>query len=486
MSSNNTQKYDFLNKTNSQIFKPNNIPCNADLTLNVIQENNKINNDFTSIINYLANYYKCTYYYDLEDYAKSLNLTIPLNINTINNLNYKIKDIVLRFIESRSDLKLYILHNSLEIGYDIYYNLQTKDRNIAFGILLQIESSINPNFIKSNYDSILNNYLNEENIYNFYFYYVKKQIKQNVKYIDQYTIENYNCVREISQVIFNDLTLEVFSLSRFDRFLSEQFNETLYNHIIYKRFLYSKIKNIDHIRFILFSCSILFTLGNTYCQDIDLLAYSEEQKSEYFNDVVKEYFDDKTTLPLIDFHMKGHGEWTNTGTKTYLNKWFIVEWPNLYGSKNLEETIFNPQFHYYFLGMKFIHYKADIIRRIKRNRSTAYTDLIMLDFFNGLKIKPFKLERTYWENQKENTYSNNDLEYILQKIIKNILRWHGILISAQRVYDYIIWPDDFKLLDHKLKIIDSIIKNWIIKNNIKVLDIPENNNKINLIIQPYK
>jgi hypothetical protein len=103
-------------------------------------------------------------------------------------------------------------------------------------------------------------------------------------------------------------------------------------------------------------------------------------------------------------------------------------------------------------------------------------------FFNGLKIKPFKLERTYWENQKEHKYTNNDLEYIIQKIIKNILRWHGVLILAKRVYDYIIWPDDFKLLDYKLNIIDNIIKNWIKKNNIKVQEITENNNKINLII----
>ena len=91
------------------------------------------------------------------------------------------------------------------------------------------------------------------------------------------TLTTFNEIREISQILFNKMSLDVLELCRLDRILLKPFNSTVYNHLIYKRFLYSKVRTIDQIRFMLFSCSILFSLGNTYCQDIDLLVYSETE-----------------------------------------------------------------------------------------------------------------------------------------------------------------------------------------------------------------
>jgi hypothetical protein len=183
--------------------------------------------------------------------------------------------------------------------------------------------------------------------------------------------------------------------------------------------------------------------------------------------------------------MKGYGEWLDDGKKNYLDEWFLTEWPNLYGSKDMTETFFNPKFHYYFMGLKIISYKADIMRRVKRNRATAYTDLIMLDYFNGLKIKPFQLEREYWQNNQKLYYKDEDLSYMIIKILKNIIRWHGIIISASRVYNYILWPNDFKMSNEQLINIDNEIKKWIKYSKSRILNDKENMNKINFIVKSY-
>jgi len=473
---------DFLDNIVFQQFKPNkDLICCSDLMLNVL--GGSISNNFIEPIKKLYNHYKCVYYENLLLFVESNEdkFKIPIKINKDNNM--ETKEIIFHYLESNIKYNMIIsigkANKVLESISEITYELNNLNINQMIGIIFQID--IQKNKINT-YDYYYNKVNDNTSLY---FYYILNTNKIDNINDNIFILDNFNSIREISQVLFNDLSLEVLSLTRFDRIISKQFYETFYNHQIYKRFLYSKVKTIDQIRFILFSCSVLFTLGNTYCQDIDLLVYDENASSEV-KMVVNKYFVENN-FKLIDFHMKGYGDWTIIGKKSYLNDWFVKEWHNLFGSKNFEETTFNPKFHYYFLGMKFISYQADIIRRVKRNRATAYTDLIMLDYFNGLIIKPFKLERKYWENNTEKTYSNEDLKQMIIKILKNIVRWHNIKIDAKRVYNYILFPSDFKLYDNELDDIDILIDNWINKNKIRIdKKCKENNQKINLIIESYK
>jgi hypothetical protein len=472
--------FSFLDKTKYQILKPNeDLICCKDLTLNVL--GNKIALDFTKPIQLLYEYYKNDYYKNLLDYAKEKQFTLPLEISS-NKLDNDLKEIVLRFIESSINYKLLISFDKLNISFDISYELNNLTKNQLLGLIFQID--IQKNTINKKYE-YYENYLNNFNN-KLYFYYVKNVVDVNNGFI----IEDFNGIREISQVILNDLSLEVLNYCRLDRMIRNNTYGTFFNHLIYKRFLYYKIKTIDQIRFMLFSCSILFSLGTTICQDIDLLVYHEN-----LTDEIKYHIDTyfvKEKFPLIDLHIKGYGEWKDDGKKNYLDEWFLREWPNLYGSKDMETSFFDPRYHYYFMGMKIVSYKADIMRRVKRNRATSYTDLIMLGYFNGLIVKPFQLTRDYWQNNKQYFYSDNDLKILIEKILKNIIRWHNIKLSADRVYNYILFPDDFKLSVSELKIIDKKIKEWIkytkqeIFNEFDNSVYAENINKINLIIEPYE
>lgn len=453
--------YSFLKKIKYQIFKPNDsYSCCPDLMLNILTNNNKTPCD---VIKYLYNYYNNDYFKNLLKFTEN-NKLLDLPI-FLDNHDDKLCQIIYYFIESQSNYSICFSTKKINIDYKILYKIKLS-KNQLIGILFQIDIQYNKIENHKYYEDLYNINKSEDDIYYFYYFEKKTVIIDN-----KIKLDNFNSIREITQIIFNKLSLEALELCRFDRLLTKQFKITFYNHQIYKRFLYSKIRTIDQIRFMLFSCSSLFSLGNTYCKDIDLLCYSDSETTPpQLASIIHTYFIEDR-FELIDFHMKGYGGWTKTGPKAYLYDWFDKEWPALYYSKNMEETIFDPRFHYYFMGLKIISFKADFARRVKRNRATSYTDLIMLNYFNGIYIEPMQLERKVWINHEEKSYSNNELKELISKILKNIVRWHNIKMKAEKVYEYIKWPSDFKLSEIELNDIDLEIDKMIKKTYIKIYDI---------------
>ena len=60
----------------------------------------------------------------------------------------------------------------------------------------------------------------------------------------------------------------------------------------------------------------------------------------------------------------------------------------------MSETIFNPKYHYYFMGVKMLYLDADLARRNVRGRPAAVADLLKANELLGLdvKIKPVPKE----------------------------------------------------------------------------------------------
>ena len=472
--------YSFLTEPDFHILKPDdNLICCNDLVLVSVNTNiqNKpttnIQNYIIQVIKNLYNIYPINYYNNLLQILNSNSslYNLPINIQR-KKLNNELKEIFMRYLISTINYIIIISPIQLiNIDYDICYILDNLTEKQIIGIIFQIEFQNNPLQKYTYYSSISNNYNKK-----MFIYYSTKKIQEQ-QY--QYQIYNYNNKIEITQVIFNELSLEVLDYMRLDRLLYNNFKQSFYNHLIYKRFLYHYIKIEYQIRFLLFSCSALFALGTTYCRDIDLLVY-DKYMNEEINNIIHTYL---ININMIDLHLKGYGEWVEGEKKEYLNQWFEKDWPNLYGSSNLEETFFNPEFHFYFLGLKIISYKADIARRIKRNRPTSYTDLLMLDYFNGMIITPEHLSRQYWVNNELKEYTDDDLIGLIIKIIKYIVRWHKLIISAHRVYEYIIFPSDFKISTKFLDKIDKDNLEWIKTKNFKIIDIKENLVKRKIIIK---
>ena len=83
-----------------------------------------------------------------------------------------------------------------------------------------------------------------------------------------------------------------------------------------------------------------------------------------------------------------------------------------------------------------------------------------------------------WISYEEKTCTDEDMKHLIYKIVKNITRWHNIKLKAKRIYEYIKWPSDFKLVDSDLQLIDNNISDMIEKTHTRIYDVNKNTKKI--------
>ena len=77
-------------------------------------------------------------------------------------------------------------------------------------------------------------------------------------------------------------------------------------------------------------------------------------------------------------------------------------------TNNFYDVVFNPKYHYYFMGIKFVVLEAEIVRRNIRSRPSAIADLIMMEKTMGIKtdinpIQPFVMKegkKLYYPKEK--------------------------------------------------------------------------------------
>jgi hypothetical protein len=185
-----------------------------------------------------------------------------------------------------------------------------------------------------------------------------------------------------------------------------------------KKILYKYSMNeLDNT--IIFSSAILFTHGLRENNDLDVIMLRSENITDNEIEIINNTSKDKLD---ISYEGKFNKEWEDE-----LNNRAIM-----FGAEDYKELILNPHYHYYFMGLKFLRLKYDIITRIKRNRPAQITDLLILRQnynWNGL--------------QMDGDYEN---ESINLKILEILKKYIGHLNMDQ------IQMEDI----HKIHIIDCI------------------------------
>uniref|UniRef100_A0A6C0JL18 mRNA cap 0 methyltransferase domain-containing protein n=1 Tax=viral metagenome TaxID=1070528 RepID=A0A6C0JL18_9ZZZZ len=181
---------------------------------------------------------------------------------------------------------------------------------------------------------------------------------------------------------------------------------------------------------LIFSGSILEILGTTVAADLDIIAWNPDNKDVFLqSDVDVSLWNGKEYI-------------TNDGTaKEYTTNWFNSEYPALYGAQSMEETIFDPRFHFYWKGLKFISLDAVIKRLIKRSSPSGYVDLLILQKI-GVPIPfPIAVPATAIRQGKEYNYTTNSGQQQLLKTIQFYLKsWHNQTVSTQYLQKKLILP----------------------------------------------
>jgi endonuclease/exonuclease/phosphatase family metal-dependent hydrolase len=203
---------------------------------------------------------------------------------------------------------------------------------------------------------------------------------------------------------------------------------TLFNKM--KNFLYKySQKAIEN--FIIISSGVLFSHGIRQMNDVDglLLPTTGIQPDD-----------------IDGFNIKDELDITYKGTKEYNDNWeqALNDRAKTYGAKDYKELIINPKFHYYFMGLKFIRLKYDLVTRFSRGRPAQITDLLILRQLYNLKYKLAvpKTRTEYDKDSKKDVTKDVDYDKFLSTVNWYLKKRYFINISLENTKD---WIENYKL-----------------------------------------
>ena len=209
-----------------------------------------------------------------------------------------------------------------------------------------------------------------------------------------HTTKTFMEAMTVSKIYFNKNSIYYLEKQVIDRMLSFKFRKCIILFNTFINYLFQNIYLFDINKFLVLSGSILYTFGVRACSDVDFFIGNspKEIKTPNFLEKIEKFFlNEKTKFFFTDGYTK------LIDPKLYWNDFWEewhYRWAELFGAEHMSETIFNPKYHYYFMGVKMLYLDADLARRNVRGRPAAVADLLKANELLGLdvKIKPVPKE----------------------------------------------------------------------------------------------
>lgn len=198
-------------------------------------------------------------------------------------------------------------------------------------------------------------------------------IKRNAFYM---TTLHYRAI-EYAQLYFCENSLKFLEKQLLERHLEVYMRKSRILLGTFKRWLCQNINLKDRRGFMIFSGCVLYIYGLRNIHDIDLYIDGECHNQE----IDKYLLNEKSKFYFVDTIMENTHTWKN-----YWDNWSI-KWANMLGAQKFNELIYNPKYHFYYMGLKFLILEGDIERRSIRQRPRAYVDLIKINELLNFNIK---------------------------------------------------------------------------------------------------
>jgi len=367
--------------------------------------------EYKKVIELLNEYYNIDYYKTLLKKIKN----IKNNTNFLNKYDPYIEQMVIEYVKCRKNsIVITFYPNATNIFNDKkVFDFLNKNGNVYF----VKDETITENGAKSLIYQLYANTPYLKNIRDIE-YKVEKcgwdKNKENIKIcvyelknnntnirifketLRQLFINNTNDSNHKSYLHINDTFLETiqytelyFNKNSMD-FLNQQMLHRHLSHFTYgchellkkfKTWIYKNIPLLEIKRFLVFSSAILYVYGFRKCNDLDVFIYHLPISDELCKIIDKNVFTEKSVCDKLDVSMKGVDTWITGGPKEHWDVYFVKDWPESFGAKNIEEVVFNPKFHLNFIGLKFNTLEADLKRRIIRSRPSSFANIIAVDKF---------------------------------------------------------------------------------------------------------
>jgi hypothetical protein len=236
---------------------------------------------------------------------------------------------------------------------------------------------------------------------NIYIFEEKEGEIFNEKIFDDLNLSSTFCVCStnfiesinFSMIYFNKNSLNLLNDMLLDRYLDRSFNKSrVVVNTLKKVMMVRKLTLLEQTKVIVLAGTVLASYGLRPGTDLDIYISKFPEKTDDITITkIKDLLLNKNEkLFFIDaYHPKF--DWPE-----FWNEWHPI-WANTFGAKNMLQCGIDPNFHYYFCGVKHIILEAEINRRNIRGRPAAVTDLIMI---NKLLNKNIDINTIQKENIK--------------------------------------------------------------------------------------
>ena len=267
-------------------------------------------------------------------------------------------------------------------------------------------------------------------------------------------IEDNNFIEYLGEIFFNKNTMNLLKIQNYEKFsdlISSKEKLCNLNNKI------NKFSKFDKYRFLIMGSSVLFSYFVRNINDIDVYI------SNYDNKLNDKDIRNLTSNKLYDCTMKNSQYW-----KPHWNKW-TIKWGESFGATNIDETVFNPKYHFYYFGLKILFIDADISRRIERERPRAYTDLLFLkNMYSHIKLKELSIPSFTYKYVKLNGLNEKEI------LNKTNIKYYSYSTNNNELI--------FKIKANKLKFLNTM--NWYISTKYdKKYEIVNKNNILFLVLK---
>lgn len=187
-------------------------------------------------------------------------------------------------------------------------------------------------------------------------------------------------------------------------------------------------------KFIIFSSGVLFSYGVREVNDIDGLLMPSSIPAEMI---------EKLNNETIDISYEG--------LKIFNDRWMnkLNSRAKLFGVDNFYTLIIDPKYHYYFMGLKFLRLKYELIVRYDRGRPAQFADLLVMKHVFNLKYDLVVPEETKQLDKKTMIVEHNkvNMRTYINTIKFYLQKRYYINLTVEQIEEWI----KQKLLTNKMK-----------------------------------
>lgn len=120
--------------------------------------------------------------------------------------------------------------------------------------------------------------------------------------------------------------------------------------------------------------------------------------------------------------------------------------PQTFGATNIKEVVDNPQFHYFFFGLKCVSLQEAIERKARQTRATAYADLLYIQHMQqqnrlakNWSIPISRLREKIWDYERHKwiVLGEEEHDQVYERIHKYLKKRYNFALSVEEIREKI-------------------------------------------------